>query len=705
MKPTSTLMTFLVALLLPFIGVAQEKTWLWPIEGHSANDGILYVPQQHIESELNFEGLVIGGEKGAQIVAPENATVSSFSLVYLQSLSYSTSFSIDGSLSIEDNIKKAKTVLGNKNFDTDYLTGIISLRLDDGRKIHLTGFIPERYFKTGEKIQRGQKLGSIHRCYNKIRKPSLMVSVSSSDNRPDDPMTPFGMRTTFIPPKEEIVKETFTAAEAKEDFSKIMAVLKEAYPSLYEVVTPDQLSQFEQEINSELVDGIDRLSLYRVMRRIQGFVHDSHINLYPDRHSKSNGYMPQIYFGWYGDSCIVTMTRKEYPEYIGKQISSIHDISADSIYRYHSQLIGNYDAAVESVKEEVLAYQCNFYDNEYWDQTIEFSDGEKRTFKGSPSTGRLSDFSEHTYLGYSNQNRYSGGYASKMFNDSTAYLGLSTFELDETATDDIINYIDSISKASVPNLIVDVRNNPGGDTKVLNRILSTLLNKPSRNKGAMNRVAKRGHFTSFEGCCLNYTEDMEIFPEYEPMPDGNGYFSIDEDCKQVEPDSTVQYHGKIYVLTNAGSCSAATIFPAEMVRNRRGVVVGRETATAYHYMTALKFADIRLPNSGFQFRIPLVRIVYDTTQNDRIPYDRGVLPDYPVELTRREIFEAPDSILNYTLKLIAEGRYIEEDDPFMENDMEPAAKNGNRALRLIAICSFLIAAISVCLLARRGKSR
>ena len=106
----------------------------------------------------------------------------------------------------------------------------------------------------------------------------------------------------------------------------------------------------------------------------------------------------------------------------------------------------------------------------------------------------------------------------RMLNDSTAYLGLNTFVLNETATDEIVNYIDSISKASVPNLIVDVRNNRGGDVKVLNRILSTLLNEASRNKGAMNWVPKRGNYTSFKDCCLNYTDDMEIFPEYEPMP-------------------------------------------------------------------------------------------------------------------------------------------------------------------------------------------
>lgn len=702
MKKSKTLITFLAALLISIMVTAQDKTWLWPIEGHSANDDILYVPQQHIDGELNLDDLVIGGEEGTQILAPENATVSSFSLTYMQGLSYSTSFHIDGKLSIEDNINNIKAELDTRRFDPDYLTGNIGLHLDDGRKIYLIGFIPEQYFKTGEKIQRGQKLGTLHRSYNTIRKPSLMVSVSTQDNRPDDPMKPFGMRTTFIPPKEEIVKETFTAAEAKEDFSKIMAVLKEAYPSLYEVVTPDQLSQFEQEVNSELVDGIDRFSLYRVMQRLQSLVHDSHINLYPDRHYKNNGYMPQIYFGWYGDSCIVTMTRKEYSEYIGRQISSIHDISADSIYRYRSRLIGNYDVAVESVKKEVLAYQCNFYDNEYWDQTIEFSDGERRTFRGSPSTGRLSDFSQHTYLGYVNQNRHIGNYAGKMLNDSTAYLGLSTFALSETTTDEIVNYIDSIAKASVPNLIVDLRNNPGGDVKVMNRILSTLLNEPSRNKGAMNWVPRQGNYTSFEGCCLNYTEDMEIFPGYEPMLDGNGYYSIDEDCKQVEPDSTVQYHGKIYVLTNAGSCSAATIFPAEMVRNRRGAVVGRETATAYHYMTALKFADIRLPNSGFQFRIPLVRIVYDTTQNERIPYGRGVLPDYPVELTRREIFEASDSILNYTLDLIAEGKYLEGEDPFAESDAAPRSKTWSW---WTALCAAFILGISVWVLSRLGKSR
>lgn len=117
-------------------------------------------------------------------------------------------------------------------------------------------------------------------------------------------------------------------------------------------------------------------------------------------------------------------------------------------------------------------------------------------------------------------------------------------------------------------------------------------------------------------------------------------------------------------------------------------------------MTALKFADIRLPNSGFQFQIPLVRIIYDTTQNERIPYGRGVIPDYPVEITRREIFEAPDSILTYALNLIAEGKYLEGEDPFADSDKEPHSKT---RLWWIALGAALILGISGWGISRRRK--
>ena len=113
------------------------------------------------------------------------------------------------------------------------------------------------------------------------------------------------------------------------------------------------------------------------------------------------------------------------------------------------------------------------------------------------------------------------------------------------------------------------------------------------------------------------------------------------------------YKGRLYILTNENSASAATDFPAHLVRAGRAVTIGRETATAYHYMTALKFARFFLPNSHIEYQLPLVKAVTATNVSERFPYGRGLLPDHEVPLTREEIFSSTeDVILNRALEII-----------------------------------------------------
>ena len=105
--------------------------------------------------------------------------------------------------------------------------------------------------------------------------------------------------------------------------------------------------------------------------------------------------------------------------------------------------------------------------------------------------------------------------------------------------------------------------------------------------------------------------------------------------------------------------------------SHRGLIIGRETRTAYHYMTALKFVDICLPHSRVTWHIPLVKCVFDTTENPRIPYGRGVIPDIYVPLTYEEVASTNgDAILNRALEAIANGEYLGE------NPFEDDAKDG-----------------------------
>ena len=53
--------------------------------------------------------------------------------------------------------------------------------------------------------------------------------------------------------------------------------------------------------------------------------------------------------------------------------------------------------------------------------------------------------------------------------------------------------------------------------------------------------------------------------------------------------------------------------------------------------------------------------------NERFPYGRGVLPDYEVKLVLDELSSSNDTILDYTLQLIRDGKYIY----YVEPEPEP----------------------------------
>ncbi len=121
----------------------------------------------------------------------------------------------------------------------------------------------------------------------------------------------------------------------------------------------------------------------------------------------------------------------------------------------------------------------------------------------------------------------------------------------------------------------------------------------------------------------------------------------------VIPDSALHYDGRLYVLIDETSKSAATDFPAQLVRCGRAKTVGRETGTGYHYMTAVKFAHLSLPNSHIEFTLPLVKSVLDDSATDRFPAQRGLLPDVEVPLTYEEFYTSEgDPILDKVLNII-----------------------------------------------------
>ena len=254
--------------------------------------------------------------------------------------------------------------------------------------------------------------------------------------------------------------------------------------------------------------------------------------------------------------------------------------------------------------------------------------------------------------------RKRGPFEVRMENDSVMYIGISTFSLSQLDCDSVVDAIHQAERDSVPFLIFDVRNNYGGDAGVQARITRALL----------GRIADRPHTSYqkvnaalFQSPTMNLIPGDTIFAGFTPVDGRKGLYLMqeEEDNATISSIDSLGYNGRLYVLIDSRSASASTFLAGAVKRNDRGYIVGRETMSAYHTETCIKFANISLPNSQFTATIPMVRVVIDETVTDRLPALRGVIPDCDIPMSEAEFHYDGDYILDRTLQLIAEGTYLE----------------------------------------------
>lgn len=667
MKKTALLFWIFILSITLFGQNKQDSLLLWPIQGQKAGSNIISAPQSYIDQELNFGNMIITAPEGTNIVAPVDGAISYFYVCYYDAFDSSTSYrtkstTFNGSISeLRDTFEE----------DPKFLTGSLTIEYGNGEKIYITGLKGDKEFKTGQQIKKGEILGTIGHSYHKIKEPSLRIGVSSKSTG-GDPMTPFGIKSTYIPPKEVIPVTSLTKEQAKEDFLIAINSLKETFPGIYDVLTEKELESYVSETLNEIDshDGdLQFAEFWSIMKGVVAKIHDSHVGVEAPSWYKPN--RPKVsynvWLGWIDDTLICINAREKYKHLIGKQIASVNGIKADDAKIIAASKISNYDAKATGYVDFNLAlfgftnlFRKDFGDYNY-DMVLELSDGQKVEIESVVIEKDMAPFV--TRIGnFMNVNRRKAKYELKALNDSTAYIGLSSFALNQIQVENIKSFIDSISDTR--HLIFDIRNNGGGHIEVVEKLFSFIAEKPSQAKG-YEMVNKKGRYDCFKHS-LNYNGvEADIFPEYKQEANGK-YYLHPQPGTGIQPDAQTNYKGKVYVLTNEFSVSGATLFPALVVRNGRGIIIGRETSTAYHFMNALKFVKIRLPNSTIVLTAPLVKLVFDDTVNERVPYGRGVMPDYHIPITFDEITsQSGDIALNYTLKLIEEGKY-HKGNPFVD---------------------------------------
>ena len=228
----------------------------------------------------------------------------------------------------------------------------------------------------------------------------------------------------------------------------------------------------------------------------------------------------------------------------------------------------------------------------------------------------------------------------------TAMMDLSSFGKGYGLKHFFRNSFLALQQNKIDHLIIDVRSNGGGsvtNSTFLSRFLATQKFKVS---DSLYAIKKGGPYQRY--IQNHFWNKLFITFLTKKKKDGNYHFGFFE-RHYFKPKKSNHYDGKVYILTGGNSFSATTLFVSSVMKQENIIVIGEETGGGAYGNSAWLIPDVKLPETGFRFRLPLFRLVIDKN----IPKDgRGVQPEIFTPPTIEDVRKGTDYKLDKALELI-----------------------------------------------------
>ncbi|MFC0679790.1 S41 family peptidase [Lysobacter korlensis] len=185
----------------------------------------------------------------------------------------------------------------------------------------------------------------------------------------------------------------------------------------------------------------------------------------------------------------------------------------------------------------------------------------------------------------------------------------------------------SFIDAGASAVLIDLRNNPGGDNSFSDPMIAWFADKPFRFSPEFDiRVSEAATAANAKRAEAQGTDPEAISVKLAAAYAGKRAGSrVSFPIPLVQPRSDARFTGPVYLLINRHSYSNAVLVAAIAQDYGFATVLGEETADlASTYGAAEKFA---LPQSGIEVTFPKARILRPNGD----PAPRGVVPDVAIE--------------------------------------------------------------------------
>ena len=201
-----------------------------------------------------------------------------------------------------------------------------------------------------------------------------------------------------------------------------------------------------------------------------------------------------------------------------------------------------------------------------------------------------------------------------------------------------------IKRKKIDNLVIDLRDNGGGQINdglnLLSYLIDERLTLPFDRKAnlmALNPKYKMGlpsRIAPFIFCTL--------MPKWIVNGRLRHYFI-------TFPKKRNAFKGQVYVLINGKSFSMSSVVSTYLKYKANATIIGEETGGNSASSNAVLSGNINLPNSNIRVFIPMYHLYY-TVNIENI--GRGLMPDYPTYYTKDIILKGQDLDLRKVKELV-----------------------------------------------------